>query len=112
MRWPNLCGRFAMFFGDAVAEGDRDLAEALARVAFGILSAESDPPLGLEELFDYLDLGELAKLEVRDLRLEPPCEVNLGQMANRFLEMLAENGFGDVEESGLPYLQVGSHILN
>jgi hypothetical protein len=107
MRWENVLRRFQEMFAEAVAANDERLSERFAWIVFAIRRAASQPPCALHDLLDYLDWGELAGLEVRDL--VPQMPLPLEAIALDFEQMLAEHERfdheldDDCEEGPAPY---------
>lgn len=98
MRWPNLVARFEGWFAEAVTRNEPELAEQFATIVHAFAQAEGQGSRGLHILFDELELGEIAKLEVRELFQDRP--VDLHDLAAEFADLFREIGLWPSDEPG------------
>lgn len=110
MRWPAVLGRFQGLFAEAVEWGEDVAAEGFAEIAFEVRRLGDDRVCAIHDLLDYLEMGELARIEMRSL--ESSHREQLAAIANDYVEMFREHaarhGRQDCKELAVPYVAVPS----
>lgn len=99
MRWPGLTIRVTGWFSEAIAMGDCAVADRFAGVAMKIRDVEAIPWTRVGRILDVLEDGELASLEVRELRSDPLPP--LGELVADLEGLFEEDGI--CEEAGALY---------